>query len=69
MFDFIKYVDENQLIPNLVGLKYTGMYGTPMSFADIMNILGHKNGNMKCLEVETKWFCSCYVLVSKDLLV
>eukprot|EP00481_Brizalina_sp_1-RS-2013_P001916 TRINITY_DN4962_c0_g1_i1.p1 TRINITY_DN4962_c0_g1~~TRINITY_DN4962_c0_g1_i1.p1 ORF type:complete len:101 (+),score=30.99 TRINITY_DN4962_c0_g1_i1:39-305(+) len=44
MFDLIRTIDENNLIPNFVGLKYTGMYGTPASFADIYNILEYKNG-------------------------
>eukprot|EP01083_Nonionella_stella_P301207 1032050_1 len=44
MFDMIRHIDEHNLIPNFVGLKYTGMYGTFMSFADLMNIIGYKNG-------------------------
>eukprot|EP00483_Globobulimina_turgida_P009789 UN09808 len=44
MFDLIRNIEENNLIPNFVGLKYTGMYGTFLSFADVMNILEYKNG-------------------------
>ena len=43
MYDLIKTIEEYDLIPNFVGLKYTGMYGTFMSFSDVMNIIKYKN--------------------------
>ena len=44
MFDMISEIDKYDLIPNFVGLKYTGMYATFLSFADVMNIIAFRDG-------------------------
>ncbi len=51
MYDFITYAGDH--IPNLAGIKYTGLYNVQSSFPDVLRLLAYKSNTGRTYEVLT----------------
>eukprot|EP01083_Nonionella_stella_P225754 802303_1 len=51
MYDFITYA--GTMIPNLMGIKYTGLYYAESGFADVLRLLNYKDKNGRTYEILT----------------